>query len=112
MTTQLAEEGGSLNTRVTKLIADTLDRLAAKVLSRELKSDAPPEDLIEPVDLIRAGIGAKLLAQDGVSQDALARLSIFDLRILFDVYQGRFGTGNMVDYIGRVPDSSILLGQG
>ena len=36
-----------------------------------MSRDAPPEDRIEPVDSVRAGVGAKLLAQDGVSPDAL-----------------------------------------
>jgi len=93
-------------------VTDVEKRMLGKYLSLKPEEDIPPEDRVEPVDTVRAENGARLLTQDGVSPDALARLSIFDLRILFDVYQGRFGSGNMLDYIGRVPASSILLGDG
>jgi hypothetical protein len=111
MTTQLAAEGGLPSTAGKKL-AEAFDRMAARALSKYLDRDAPPENKIEPIDSIRAGVGAKFLAQDGVSPDALARLSIYDLRVLFDVYQGTFRGTQLLDYIGRVPASSILLGQG
>jgi hypothetical protein len=111
MSTDVAQENPPFSS-AWKELTDLGKRLLAKHISLKPGDDIPPEDRIEPIDSVRAGVGAKLLAQDGVSPDALARLSIFDLRILFDVYQGRFGQGDMVDYIGRVPPSSILLGQG
>jgi hypothetical protein len=91
MTTRISEENYLFNKPWVRPSLDIKKKLEDKLTSIEVSRDAPPEDLIEPIDSIRAGVGAKLLAQDGVSPDALARLSIFDLRILFDVYRGRFG---------------------
>jgi hypothetical protein len=102
MSTEVAQENPPFVPPWVTTLIDIEKKLLAKKASLKPGEDIPPEDRIEPVDSIRAGVGAKFLAQDGVSPDALARLSIFDLRILFDVYQGRFGQGNMVDYIGRV----------
>ena len=112
MTTRISEEDSLFENPVVRAIIDIQNKFANKAASIDVSRDAPPEDRIEPVDSIRAGVGAKLLAQDGVSPDALARLSIYDLRVLFDVYQGTFRGTQLLDYIGRVPTSSILLGQG
>lgn len=111
MSMNVAQENPPIPSVLNEL-ADLGKRFLAKHLSLKPGEDIPPEDRIEPVDSIRAGVGAKLLAQDGVSPDALARLSVYDLRVLFDVYQGTFRGTQLLDYIGRVPDSSILLGQG
>ena len=111
MSTDVAQENPPIPSVLNEL-ANLGKSLLAKHLSLKPGEDIPPEDRIEPVDSIRAGIGAKFLAQDGVSPETLGRLSIYDLRVLFDVYQGNFRGAQLVDYIGRVPDSSILLGQG
>jgi hypothetical protein len=111
MNTEAAQRGSYLLPAVEKSL-EILDQLVRKYIVLKPGADIPPEDRIEPVDSIRAGVGAKFLAQDGVSPETLARLSIYVLRVLFDVYQGTFRGTQLLDYIGRVPASSILLGEG
>lgn len=111
MNTEVAQRGSPLPPAVEKSL-EILEQLVRKNIVLKPSADIPPEDRIEPVDSIRAGVGAKFLAQDGVSPETLARLSVYDLRVLFDVYQGTFRGTQLLDYIGRVPASSILLGQG
>src|SRR5260370_15488087 len=111
MNTEVAQRGSPLPPAVEKSL-EILEQLVRKNIVLKPGADIPPEDRIEPVDSIRAGVGAKFLAQDGVSPETLARLSVYDLRVLFDVYQGTFRGTQLLDYIGRVPASSILLGQG
>src|SRR5260370_42677901 len=86
MNTEVAQRGSPLPPAVEKSL-EILEQLVRKNIVLKPGADIPPEDRIEPVDSIRAGVGAKFLAQDGVSPETLARPSGYALRVLFDFYQ-------------------------